>query len=149
MKYPTLQKVMLTSMALAASLALGAQAGQPKSATGADSILNHVQSEPARQAQSRPVLPPHQIEGIDCDSAPGIVIHDDGGIENGYSGNPGLVTEVRFVDKFTPSSYPASYSSVCLDFVILPGGPPTYPIDVVVFDDDGPGGAPGTLLGEL
>ena len=28
-------------------------------------------------------------------------------------------------------------------------GPPTYPIDVVVFDDDGPGGAPGTLLGEL
>src|SRR5207253_443736 len=70
----------------------------------ADSVLNHVRSQPAGQAQSRPVLLPHQIEGIDCNSAPGIVIHDDGGIENGYSGNPGLVTEVRFADKFTPSS---------------------------------------------
>src|SRR5438046_779295 len=115
----------------------------------ADSVLSHGQSRPAGQAQSRPVLLPDQIEGIDCNSAPGIVIHDDGGIENGYSGNPALVTEVRFVDKFTPGSYPASYSSVCLDFVILSGGPATYPIDVVVFDDDGPGGAPGTLLGEL
>lgn len=148
MKHPTMQKVMLTTVALAASLAFSARAGQPKSATAADSISKHVQSEPA-QAQSRPVVLPHQIDGIDCESAPGIVIHDDGGIENGYSGAPGLVTEVRFTDKFTPSSYPASYSSVCLDFVILAGGPATYPIDVVVFDDDGAGGSPGTLLGEL
>src|SRR4029077_16428342 len=102
----------------------------------ADSRLSHIPSQPVGQGQSRPVLPPHQIEGINCDSAPGIIIHDDGGIENGYSGAPGLVTEVRFVDKFTPSSYPASFSSVCLDFVVLSGGPPTYPIDVVVYDDD-------------
>ena len=115
----------------------------------ADSVLNHARSQPDGQGQSHPVLLPHQTGGIDCNSAPGIVIHDDGGIENGYSGAPGLVTEVRFVDKFTPATYPASYSSVCLDFVILSGGPATYPIDVVVFDDDGPGGAPGTLLGEL
>src|SRR6266850_3381019 len=101
----------------------------------ADSVLKHVQFQPAGQAQSRPVLLPHQIDGIDCNSAPGIVIHDDGGIENGYSGNPALVTEVRFVDKFTPSSYPATFTSVCLDFVIVAGGPPTYPIDVVVYDD--------------
>jgi subtilisin-like proprotein convertase family protein len=120
-----------------------------KANPNADSVLNHVQSQPAGQAQSRPVLQPHQVEGIDCDSEPGIIIHDDGGIENGYSGAPGLVTEVRFVDKFTPSSYPASFTSVCLDFVILPGGPATYPVDVVVYDDDGAGGSPGTLLGEL
>ena len=122
--------------------ATGAVSRRPN--VSADSVLNHVRSQPGGQAQSHPVLLPHQIEGIDCNSAPGIVIHDDGGIENGYSGNPALVTEVRFVDKFTPSSYPGSYSSVCLDFVILSGGPATYPIDVVVFDDDGPGGAPGT-----
>src|SRR4029453_2401492 len=114
-----------------------------------DSLLNHVRSQPGGQGQSHPVLLPHQTGGIDCNSAPGIVIHDDGGIENGYSGAPGLVTEVRFVDKFTPGSYPASYSSVCLDFVILSGGPATYPIDVVVYDDDGAGGIPGTLLGQL
>ena len=115
----------------------------------ADSALDNVRSQPAGQPQSHPVPLPNQIEGIDCDSAPGIVIHDDGGIENGYSGNPGVVSEVRFADKFTPNSYPASYSSVCLDFVILPGGPATYLIDVVVFAHDGAGGAPGTLLGEL
>ena len=122
---------------------------RPRPGVAADSVLDHVRSQPAGQPQSHPVPLPNQIDGIDCDSAPGIVIHDDGGIENGYSGNPALVSEVRFADKFTPSSYPASYSSVCLDFVILPGGPATYPIDVVVFDDDGAGGAPRTLLGEL
>ena len=109
-----------------------------RNATGqniTDSVLTHVQSQTP--------------DGIDCDSAPGIVIHDDGMLESAISADPALVTEMRFVDKFTPSSYPASYSSVCLDFVILKDGPPTYPIDVVVFDDDGPGGAPGTLLGEL
>ena len=56
---------------------------------------------------------------------------------------------MRFVDKFTPTSYPRTYSSVCLDFVTLSGGPPTYPVDIVVYDDDGAGGSPGTLLGSL
>ena len=109
-----------------------------RNATGqniTDSVLTHVQSQTP--------------DGIDCDSAPGIVIHDDGMLESAIGADPALVTEMRVVDKFTPSSYPASYSSVCLDFVVLKDGPPTYPIDVVVFDDDGPGGAPGTLLGEL
>jgi Kelch motif/Galactose oxidase, central domain len=128
-------------------LATGAVSRRPNPV--ADSVLNHVRSGPSGPAESRPLVPPHQIEGINCDSEPGIVIHDDGGIENGYSGNPALVSEVRFADKFTPSSYPASYTSVCLDFVIVAGGPATYPIDVVVFDDDGAGGSPGTLLGEL
>ena len=115
----------------------------------ADSVLTHVQSQtPDKQVQPR-AISPRILGGIDCDNAPGIVIHDDGMLESAYSADPALVTEVRFVDKFTPSSYPASYSSVCLDFVVLVDGPPTHPIDVVVFDDDGPGGAPGTLLGEL
>src|SRR4030095_6314031 len=112
--------------------------------------LNHVQAPPAWQRQPRSVLQRRQMpEGIDCDNEPGIIIHDDGGIENGYSGAPGRVTEVRFVDKFTPSSYPASFSSMCLDFVILAGGPGTYPVDLVVYDDDGADGSPGDLLGEI
>ncbi len=109
-----------------------------RNATGqniTDSVLTHVQSQTP--------------DGIDCDSAPGMVIHDDGMLESAIGADPALATEMRVVDKFTPSSYPASYSSVCLDFVVLKDGPPTYPIDVVVFDDDGPGGTPGTLLGEL
>ena len=108
----------------------------------ADSVLNHLDAQPSKQAQAPWFFPNHQPSGIDCNNAPGIVIHDDGTIENGYSGNPaGGVTEVRFVDKFTPTSYPRTYSSVCLDFVTLAGGPPTYNVDIVVYDDDGAGGA--------
>jgi len=115
-----------------------------------DSVLNHVQLQPARTTKSHTLVRPRQTEGIDCNNEPGIVIQDDGTLENGYSGNPAAgVTEVRVVDKFTPTSYPASYSSVCLDFVTVSGGPPTYNIDVVVYDDDGAGGSPGTLLGSL
>ena len=116
----------------------------------ADSVLNHLTDLPGKQIQAPLFFPAYRPGGIDCNSEPGIIIHDDGIIENGYSGNPGAgVTEVRFVDKFTPTSYPATFSSVCLDFVTLAGGPPTYPIDVVVYDDDGAGGAPGTFLGSL
>ena len=98
--------------------------------------MNHF--EGGKQAQPASVFRAQPL-GIDCDTAPGIVIHDDGTIEDGYSGNPGAgVTEVRVVDKFTPTSYPNSYTSVCLDFVTLAGGPPTYNVDIVVFDDDGP-----------
>src|SRR4030095_12839488 len=52
--------------------ATGAVSRRPNVA--ADSVLNHVRSQPGGQVQSHPVLPPNQIEGIDCNSAPGIVI---------------------------------------------------------------------------
>ena len=84
----------------------------------------------------------------DC-SGPGSIIHDDGSIENGTSGSPILVSEVVFVDKFTPTSYPATIESVCSAFIMLAGGTPNHTYDIVVYDDDGTGGAPGTLIGEL
>ena len=68
-------------------LALG-QTSSHGSNVSADSALDHVRSQPAGQSQSHPVPLPNQIEGIDCDSAPGIVIHDDGGIENGLAETP-------------------------------------------------------------
>lgn len=87
--------------------------------------------------------------GTDCETTPGIVINDDGTIENGMSGNPAVVTEMIFADKFTPSGYPATIESVCSAFVTLAGGTPDLPYDIVVYDDDGAGGAPGTLIGEM
>ena len=93
-----------------------------------DSVLNHLGDQPGKQAQAPWFFPNYQPSGIDCNTAPNIVIHDDGTIENGYSGSPGAgVTEVRFADKFTPTSYPKTYSSVCLDFVTLAGGPRDVP----------------------
>lgn len=116
----------------------------------ADSFRNHHLSKMPKRAKTAPVLPVQdRPSGIDCDNEPGIVIHDDGEIDNGYSGAQGVVTTVTFADKFTPAAYPSIYPAVCLDFITFPGGPTSYPIEVVVFDDDGPGGSAGTELGSL
>ncbi|MDD3772345.1 MAG: GEVED domain-containing protein [Weeksellaceae bacterium] len=85
---------------------------------------------------------------VDC-SGPNSIIHDDGSIENGASGNPSVVTQMIFTDKFTPLSYPATIESVCAAFIMVTGATPDLPYDIVVYDDDGTGGAPGTLIGEL
>ena len=78
------------------------------------------------------------------------MIHDDGTIENGYSGNPqAFITEVRFVDKFTPTAYPASFRSVCVALSTQSGGPPSWPATIVVYAEDGPGGSPGRELGSM
>ena len=114
--------------------------------TAADSVRNRhqapkqVEPPPAPSVQGIP-------SGIDCDNAPGIVIHDDGTVENGYGGGPGIT--VIYADKFTPAVYPSTYTSVCLAFNRLCAGPTSYPIEIVVFDDDGPGGSPGTELGAM
>lgn len=85
----------------------------------------------------------------ECTGAPGAVIHDDGSIENGYGGNPASVQQLHLVDRFTPSGYPAQVARACVALLTLQGGPSTFDFKVVVFDDDGPNGEPGTLLGEM
>jgi hypothetical protein len=119
--------------------------------TAADSVRNRHQAPMSKQADPAPAPPAPSAEevpgGIDCDSAPGIVIHDDGTVENGYGGGPGIT--VIYADKFTPATYPSTYTSVCLAFNRLCAGPTSYPMEVVVFDDDGPGGSPGTELGAM
>ncbi len=116
--------------------------------TVADSAGNRNQATVTKQVAARPALPVGRAPGgIDCDNAPGIVIHDDGTVENGYGSAPGLL--IAWADKFTPTTYPATYTSVCLAFNRLCLGPTSVPVEVVVFDDDGPGGSPGTELGAL
>jgi hypothetical protein len=116
--------------------------------TAADSVRNRHQAPIGKQAEPPPTPSAKGVpSGIDCDSAPGIVIHDDGTVENGYGGGPGIT--VIYADKFTPATYPSSYRSVCLAFNRLCAGPTSYPIEIVVFDDDGPGGSPGTKLGAM
>jgi hypothetical protein len=114
--------------------------------TNADSVKDRHQTP--KQAKPRPAPPIQGVpSGIDCDGAPGIVIHDDGTVENGYGGGPGIT--VIYADKFTPATYPSTYTSVCLAFNRLCIGPTSYPVEVVVFDDDGPGGSPGSELGTM
>ena len=116
--------------------------------TTPSSIRDRHQTTVSKAANPRPAP---SIQGvasdIDCNTAPGIVIHDDGTVESGYTSGPGIMG--IFADKFTPAVYPSSYTSVCLAFNTLCGGPTSQPIEVVVFADDGPAGSPGTELGSL
>jgi hypothetical protein len=114
--------------------------------TTADSVKNLHQTP--KQAEPR-LAPSIQgvPSGIDCDNAPGIVIHDDGTVETGYQSGPGILG--IFADKFTPATYPSIYTSVCLAFNRLCGGNTSENVEVVFFDDDGPGGSPGTELGAM
>ena len=70
--------------------------------------------------------------------------YDDGTFENGYSGNPGVIDDFDVNMLFTPAAYPFVYTEVCI--VFTQNGGSTLDFDVVIFDDDGPGGEPGTLL---
>lgn len=81
--------------------------------------------------------------GFDCDNAEGLIIHDDGEIDNGYSGNPDVVSQVTVVEGFVPDEQ-SQLGTVCVSLLSL--GPDTLNFELVVFDSDGPGGAPGTEL---
>lgn len=80
-----------------------------------------------------------------CDEAtPGIHIHDDGTPEDGYTDGSGLFPIASYVDRFTPTSYPATFSSACVSF--LSHGSTSADFELVVYDDDGWDGGPGTEL---
>ena len=82
-------------------------------------------------------------------ATPGLIAHDDGVATNAYET---LQTSSTFVDKFTPTYYPAIFTSVCVAFntyayPVSPAGSVHY--EVVVYDDTGPGGSPGNELGSV
>ena len=90
--------------------------------------------------------PPTILEGSVCDSME-YIRNDDGSAENGYAGNPATVIEFSVVDQFDSADFPNSIiSDVCVGLIASPT-PASLTFEVVVFDDDGAGGAPGTELG--
>lgn len=89
------------------------------------------------------------VTAIDCATAPDLVIHDDGSIDNGYSGNAAQVNEVALVEYFEPAAYPAGLGEVCISFITTNPNDVDLTFELVVFADDGSGGAPGTELGAV
>jgi hypothetical protein len=77
----------------------------------------------------------------------GEIIYDDGTFENGYGWNASLVTEGRSVMLFTPPAYPWQFNTAC--FAFTQNSSTTLVFDVVIYDDDGTGGEPGTLIAEV
>ncbi len=92
------------------------------------------------------VLPGAVLAAGGCggNTTPGMVIHDDNSAES-WAGW-GQIQSQTFVDLFTPSIHPATYSSACFLFGV-PGASMPHNFHIVVYDDDGVGGGPGTLLG--
>lgn len=86
-------------------------------------------------------------DAINCDSGSGLIRHDDGSVESGYGADPSLVQRITMVDYFVPRTYPTRLDAACIVFVSI--GPSSLDFDLVVYDDDGPGGSPGTELGSL
>jgi len=81
---------------------------------------------------------------IDCEDAPGLVIGDDGEIDNGYSGNPAVADTVSVVQGFQADGE-RLLGVVCISFLSL--GPDSVDYEIVVYESDG--GAPGTELGAV
>jgi len=74
-------------------------------------------------------------------------LYDVGSAENGYSGNPAVVSSFQRVQQFAPGSYPFDYINVCIALATLSGN--NLAFNVQVWDDDGTGGGPGTMLGSF
>ncbi|MDY0083499.1 MAG: hypothetical protein RBR74_09985, partial [Ignavibacteriaceae bacterium] len=78
-------------------------------------------------------------------TGPGSIIYDDGTFENGYSWNPASVILGRFVQLVTPPTYPWNAFTFCIALTIT-GPAADLNFKIVVYEPDGPGGAPGTLV---
>ncbi len=70
---------------------------------------------------------------------------DDGTLENGY--RIAFASNATYVQRLTPPGYPASLTRMCLCWKTIAGD--LLPFSFVVYDDDGPSGQPGTLLGSI
>jgi hypothetical protein len=86
-------------------------------------------------------------EGCD-ESTPGIIVHDDGAPEDGYRDGSGLFTIAGYVDRFTPTAYPATFTSACVSFLASAPGT-SQAFQLVVYDDTGWDGGPGNLLASV
>ncbi|ANB16843.1 hypothetical protein [Dokdonella koreensis] len=104
----------------------------------------------AAEAAARPpvAVPPTAVTGAaGCGpEVPGLIIHDDDSAEDAFGSNS---TSTTLLDKFTPTFYPATFTTVCT--ALTRDGSPTaqFAYEVAVFDDNGPDGGPGDLLGTV
>jgi hypothetical protein len=72
------------------------------------------------------------------------VRRDDGSFENGY--RIALASDVRYVQRLTPPSYPSRLDRICVAFAATEA-PESMPVNLIVYDDNGAGGSPGSFLG--
>ena len=81
------------------------------------------------------------------EAVPGMLLHDDGMPDDGYRDGSGLFSINAYVDRFTPSAYPATLTTACVSFLTL--GPTTQDFELIVYDDTGFDGSPGNLIASV
>ncbi len=74
----------------------------------------------------------------------GGIAYDDGTFENGY--RLPFTPSAQYVQRFGPAPFPARAARVCVAWQSGLGAA-IAPFNFLFFDDDGPNGTPGTLLG--
>lgn len=88
-------------------------------------------------------------DGVDCEPGPGVIVHDSGKVGQMILNDPSGES-VAYVDRFAPQAYPATLGEVCISVARWNADDdPQFEFELVVFDDDGENGAPGTELGVL
>lgn len=85
-----------------------------------------------------------RVFGGDC---AGGEIYDDGTAENGYSGNPALVSNFEAVMQFTPVNNPGTYDTVCVALTTIAAGGPNLDFSIEVRQDMA--GTPGAIIGTV
>ncbi len=75
----------------------------------------------------------------------GGVAADDGSIEEGYRV---AAPDIRVVQRLAPPSYPSTLSRVCACW-LTGSSPSAMSFNFLIYDDDGPNGAPGSFLGSV
>jgi len=93
----------------------------------------------------RYVAVPEQQEEAASPQCSGGIVYDDGGFSNGYS----IVLEATMVMKFELPVGTTSLDQVCVCFSRPSSQPENRNFDVVVYDDNGAGGQPGTLIASV
>lgn len=76
----------------------------------------------------------------------GGVAVDDSSFENGY--RIPFASDARFVQRLTPAAFPAIVNRVCACWQVGLDAA-AMPFNFLIYDDDGPGGLPGHLLGSV
>lgn len=89
-------------------------------------------------------VPPSSVFRSTGPQCSGGAVLDDGNLENGL--RTPLVSDARYVQRFTPLFYPALLDQICICWN-TGLDPATMGFSVVAYDDNGAAGQPGTLLG--
>lgn len=102
----------------------------------------------AASAQTHLAIPEENEKALSPQCSAGVV-YDDGGFTDGYSLGDGDPNDATMVMKFDLPAGTTRLDQACVCFARGTTAPASMNFDIVVYDDNGPGGQPGTFVGAV